>query len=171
MAVYRPVFSQAYDGAYDHKLGLGMLGSGKGAGFFIYTDSGLSNLFSLGMSIYSANLWVDKQYVTHNRSLLDKFFKYATIFADIKTHFNSILNMNEHTDLYLAPSYAFLGGNFHLKAGFRYMFTDRFGMNLEVAYPVFLLRQKSLSREGDFFNRPYLSLSFFITRHYIIRYW
>ncbi len=58
-----------------------------------------------------------------------------------------------------------------LQAGSRYMFTDRFGMNLEVAYPVFLLRQKSFSREGDFYNRPYLSLSFFITRHYIIRYW
>ena len=116
-------FAQAWNGAGDQKVQIGLSGWGNGTGITGTYDYGVTDLISLGGG---ANLYFDN-YKDNNED--NKFF----VFGRVNFHLQDVLSLPEQWDVYPGVDVGVLGNTFGLGVhlGARYFFNDKFGMFLE----------------------------------------
>lgn len=130
------VNAQAYKGKGDIKGQVGLSLQSGGTGINVSSDFGLGENISLGLSatyLLSADKYVDYNgftYNTNNPDFIDRF--------DLKGRFNAnlgnVFKLPPQMDVY--PGLDLGLRNFGAHAGFRYFFTDGFGVYGEAGFPI-----------------------------------
>jgi hypothetical protein len=142
-------FAQAYKGKGDFKLQLGALIQDGGTGMVATTDYGIGENMSVGLSAsYMLNAQtITAAGVTFKPEFLDR--------ADIKARFNAnlgnVFQLEDNMDIY--PGLDFGTRNFGAHLGFRYFFTDGFGVYSELQIPIATYEQDPVG--FDKFNNQF----------------
>ena len=113
-------FAQAWEGAGDQKVQIGISGWGNGTGITGTYDYGITDLISLGGG---ANIYFNDYDDDNN------FF----IFGRVNFHLRDLLELPPQWDIYPGLDVGVLGNTFGLGAhiGARYFFNDKFGAFIE----------------------------------------
>lgn len=123
------VSSQAFTGKGDSKFNVGANLQSKGTGLQIATDYGLGDNMSYGF-VASYLLGVNEDVLGNKPAFADRF--------DAKLRFNAnigtVFNLDEKMDIY--PGLDLGLRNFGAHLGFRYFFTDGFGIYTEAGLPL-----------------------------------
>jgi outer membrane protein G len=121
--------AQAFSGKGDVKGQVGFSAQDGGTGIFISSDFGIGENMSLGLTT-NYLLSVDNDINGNNPSFGDRF--------DLKARFNanlgSVLQLEPNMDVY--PGLDLGLKNFGAHLGFRYFFTDGFGLFAEAGVPL-----------------------------------
>ena len=133
------VNAQAYKGKEDIKMQIGANIQDRGTGIFVSTDFGIGENMSFG---FSGNYLLSTDAVLgSNLEFLDR--------ADLKVRFNAnignVFKMNNSMDIY--PGLDLGLRNFGAHLGFRYFFTDGFGVFSEAGLPIASYKTKPLGYE------------------------
>ena len=126
--------AQAFKGKGDVKAQVGLSLQSSASGINVSTDFGLGENISLGVSavyLLSADNYVYNAGVsTDNANFIDRF--------DLKARFNAnlgnVFKLDPSMDVY--PGLDLGLRNFGAHAGFRYFFTDGFGLYGEAGFPI-----------------------------------
>ena len=128
--------AQAFKGKGDKKAQVGVSVQNGGTGIHVSADFGLGENISLGLAAtyllasdnYSA--YNETIYVTQEPNFIDRF--------DLKARFNAnlgnVFKLNPKMDIY--PGLDLGLRNFGAHVGFRYFFTDGFGVYAEAGVPI-----------------------------------
>lgn len=141
--------AQAYKGKGDTKMQVGALIQDGGTGIAATTDFGLGENISVGLTAsYMLNAeGISVLLVDYKPGFLDR--------ADIKARFNAnlgnVLQLGENMDLY--PGLNFGTRNFGTHLGFRYFFTDGFGVYSEFGVPLAKYNEKSTNLFNNYNNQ------------------
>ncbi|WP_291274262.1 DUF6646 family protein [Flavobacterium sp.] len=126
------VNAQAYKGKGDKKIQIGALIQDGGSGIIVTNDYGIGENMSFG---FVASYMLNAESVTVLNESIKPAFKDR---ADLKARFNAnignVIGLKEHMDLY--PGLHLGTRNFGGHLGFRYFFTDGFGVYAETAVPI-----------------------------------
>lgn len=138
MAITSVINAQSYTGKGDKKLQIGALIQDGGTGIVVTNDYGLGANMSFGFSA-SYMLNAEKGVVYNSQTLLleeekPDFLDRFDLKARFNAHLGSVLGMNEHMDLYPGLNLGLRNFGGHL--GFRYFFTDGFGVYTETGFPI-----------------------------------
>jgi hypothetical protein len=122
------VNAQAYKGKKDVKMQIGANVQNGGTGIFVSTDFGIGENMSFGVS---GNYLLSTDNIPdYNVEFLDR--------TDLKVRFNAnignVFKMNKSMDIY--PGLNLGMRNFGAHLGFRYFFTDGFGLFTEAGMPI-----------------------------------
>jgi hypothetical protein len=123
------VNAQAYKGKGDYKFQIGANIQNGGSGIQLSSDYGYGENMSFGL-VASYLLSVDANVLGNKPEFIDRF--------DFKARFNAnlgdVLNLNSKMDVY--PGLNIGPRNFGAHLGFRYFFTDGFGLFSEAGIPI-----------------------------------
>lgn len=126
------VNAQAYKGKGDKKIQIGALIQDGGSGIIVANDYGIGENMSFG---FVASYMLNAESATVLNESIKPAFKDR---ADLKARFNAnignVIGLKEHMDLY--PGLHLGTRNFGGHLGFRYFFTDGFGVYAETAVPI-----------------------------------
>ena len=126
LGAFSMVNAQAFSGKGDAKLNIGLTAQNGGSGIQASTDFGLGENFSIGIL---------GSYLLGGSHIEDVSFEYR---FDAKARFNAnlgnVLNISPKFDLYPGLNLGLRNFGGHL--GFRYFFTDGFGMFAEANAPL-----------------------------------
>ncbi|CAN1536790.1 hypothetical protein MCEGE10_01599 [Flavobacteriaceae bacterium] len=130
------VNAQAYKGKKDVKMQIGANIQDGGTGIFVSTDFGIGENMSFG---FSGNYLLSTDAVSgSNVEFLDR--------TDLKVRFNAnignVFKMDKSMDIY--PGLDLGLRNFGAHLGFRYFFTDGFGLFTEAGMPIASYKTKPL---------------------------
>ncbi len=133
------VNAQAYKGKEDVKMQIGANFQDGGNGIFVSTDFGIGENMSFGVS---GNYLLSTDAVLgSNIEFLDR--------ADLKARFNAnignVFKMDKSMDIY--PGLDLGLRNFGAHLGFRYFFTDGFGLFSEAGIPIASYKTNSVGYE------------------------
>ena len=124
--------SQAYKGKKDVKLQIGALIQNGGTGIVLTNDYGIGENMSFG---FSASYMLNAEKITFLGTEYKPEFADR---ADVKVRFNanlgSVIGFDENMDVY--PGLNLGTRNFGAHLGFRYFFTDGFGVYTEMNVPI-----------------------------------
>lgn len=151
------VNAQAYKGKGDVKQHVGANFQNHGTGIYVSTDFGVGENISFGFSgnyLLKADNYADGTFNTDGTlsiaepKFLDRF--------DVKARFNAnlgnVFKMNKNMDVY--PGLDLGLRNFGAHLGFRYFFTDGFGLFTEAALPI--AKYDSELVGFDFYNNQFM---------------
>ena len=123
------VNAQAYKGKGDYKFQIGANLQEGGSGIQLSSDYGYGENMSFGL-VASYLLSVNSNLLWNKPEFVDRF--------DVKARFNAnigdVLNLNSKIDVY--PGLNLGLRNFGAHLGFRYFFTDGFGLFSEAGIPI-----------------------------------
>lgn len=126
------VNAQAYKGKGDKKIQIGALIQDGGSGIVVANDYGIGENMSFG---FVASYMLNAESTAVLNESIKPAFKDR---ADLKVRFNAnianVIGLKEHMDLY--PGLHLGTRNFGGHLGFRYFFTDGFGVYAETAVPI-----------------------------------
>ena len=133
------VNAQAYNGKKDVKMQIGANIQDGGTGIFVSTDFGIGENMSFG---FSGNYLLSTDAVLgSNVEFLDR--------TDLKVRFNAnignVFKMDKSMDIY--PGLDLGMRNFGAHLGFRYFFTDGFGVFSEAGLPIASYKTNSVGYE------------------------
>ena len=133
------VNAQAYKGKEDVKMQIGANLQNGGTGIFVSTDFGIGENMSFGVS---GNYLLSTDAVLgSNLEFLDR--------TDLKVRFNAnignVFKMDKSMDIY--PGFDLGLRNFGAHLGFRYFFTDGFGVFSEAGLPIASYKTNSMGYE------------------------
>lgn len=124
--------AQAYKGKKDLKLQVGTTIQNGGTGIVLTNDYGIGENMSFG---FSASYMLNADKITVLGEEFKPEFKDR---ADIKARFNanlgSVIGLEDNMDIY--PGLNLGTANFGAHLGFRYFFTDGFGVYTEMNMPI-----------------------------------
>jgi opacity protein-like surface antigen len=124
--------AQAYKGKEDVKLQIGALVQNGGTGIVLTNDYGIGENMSFG---FTASYMLNADKITVLGTEYKPEFKDR---ADLKVRFNanlgSVIGLEDNMDIY--PGLNLGTRNFGAHLGFRYFFTDGFGVYTEAAIPI-----------------------------------
>jgi hypothetical protein len=121
--------AQGYKGKGDTKFDVGMNIQNGGSGIHISTDFGSGENMSFGF-VASYLLSVNKDDIGNKPEFMDRFDAKARFNANI----GNVLNLDPKMDIY--PGLDLGLRNFGAHLGFRYFFTDGFGVYSETGIPL-----------------------------------
>lgn len=126
------VNAQAYKGKGDKKIQIGALIQDGGSGIIVTNDYGIGENMSFGfVASYMLNA---ESAMVLNESIKPAFKDRADLKARFNANIGNVIGLKEHMDLY--PGLHLGTRNFGGHLGFRYFFTDGFGVYAETAVPI-----------------------------------
>lgn len=126
------VNAQAYKGKSDKKIQIGALIQDGGSGIIVTNDYGIGENMSFGfVASYMLNA---ESAMVLNESIKPAFKDRADLKARFNANIGNVIGLKEHMDLY--PGLHLGTRNFGGHLGFRYFFTDGFGVYAETAVPI-----------------------------------
>lgn len=124
--------AQAYKGKEDVKLQIGALIQNGGTGIVLTNDYGIGENMSFG---FAASYMLNAESITVLNEEFKPEFKDR---ADVKVRFNAnlgnVIGLEDNMDIY--PGLNLGTRNFGAHLGFRYFFTDGFGVYTEAGIPI-----------------------------------
>jgi hypothetical protein len=120
--------AQAFDGKGDFKFQVGGNFQHHGSGITATMDFGLAENFSYGF--YATYLLNTKDFYDQSADFVDR----ADIKVRINANIGNVLNIGDHIDIY--PGLNLGTRNFGAHTGFRYFFSDGFGLFSEASVPL-----------------------------------
>ena len=139
--------AQGYKGKGDTKFDVGMNIQNGGSGIHISTDFGSGENMSFGF-VASYLLSVNKDDIGNKPEFMDRFDAKARFNANI----GNVLKLDPKMDIY--PGLDLGLRNFGAHLGFRYFFTDGFGVYSEAGIP--LAKYDTTPRGFDYLNNQFV---------------
>ncbi len=132
-------FSQAYTGRGDKKLQVGISAQSLGNGIHLTLDQGLGENMSFGFA---------GTYLLSNDLSGAAFFDRFDLKGRFNANIGNVLTLPENMDLY--PGLNIGTKSFGAHLGFRYFFTDGFGLYAETSFPIATYSDNYYSNQSVF---------------------